>query len=211
MKPELADALRLYLVTDPALHRGRGVAATCREALEAGVRFVQLRNKNASTRELLASAMELRSLCDEYSAWFVVNDRIDVASACGAHGVHLGQDDMPAGIARKLLGPAAVIGVSVRTVSEAVEASVGGADYIAANLVFATETKEGLGEPLGLKMVKTLSEATTLPLIAIGGIKPENTAMVITAGCTGVAVVSGIMNAESPSYEVGRYLGILNR
>jgi len=210
VRPSLEEALKLYLVTDPVLHGGRGVVPTCREALEAGVRFLQFRDKDASTRQLYETARELKSLCDEYSAWFVVNDRIDVAMAVCAHGVHLGQSDMPAGAARGILGPEAVIGVSARTVEEARAASVAGADYIAANLVFSTSTKKGLGKPLGLDMVRKLSEASSLPLIAIGGIKPENTASVIEAGCSGVAVVTAIMNAESPALEVRRFIKVLN-
>lgn len=211
MKPPLREALRLYLVTDPVLHGGRGVLPTCRIALEAGVRFIQLRNKEASTRELCSMAVELKELCDEFSAWFVVNDRVDVALASGAQGVHLGQDDMPASSARRILGPDAVLGVSARTVEEAVEASRAGADYIAANLVFSTDTKKGLGEPLGLEMVGKLSGACQLPLIAIGGIKPGNAGDVMEAGCSGVAVVTAIMNAPDPGAEVRRFLSALSR
>jgi thiamine-phosphate pyrophosphorylase len=210
VRPSIEEALKLYLVTDPVLHGGRGVVPTCREALKAGVRFLQLRDKDASTRELYDTARELKSLCGEYSAWFVMNDRIDVALAACAHGVHLGQSDLPAGAARKIMGPEAVIGVSARTVMEAEAASAAGADYIAANLVFSTSTKLGLGKPLGLDMVRVLSDASSLPLIAIGGIKPENTASVMEAGCSGVAVVTAIMNAESPAVEVKRFLQVLN-
>lgn len=210
MKPELRDALKLYLVTDPVLHGGRGVSATCEEALIAGVRFVQLRDKDASTRSLLNSAVELRDLCAGLSSYFVVNDRIDVAMAAGADGVHLGQSDMPADIARSLMGPEAIIGVSVRTVEEAQKALEDGADYIAANLVFATETKKDVKEPLGLDMVSLLSGISSLPLIAIGGINPENTTLVMDAGCAGVAVVTAIMNADSPALEVEKFLKILN-
>ena len=205
MKPELRKALKLYLVTDPVLHRGRGVAATCEEALKAGVRFVQLRDKNASTRSLYDSALALRNLCNTYSSFFIVNDRIDVAMAVKADGVHLGQSDMPTDTARSIMGSEAIIGVSVRTIEEAEKALAHGADYIAANLVFSTETKKDIKEPLGLEMVSTLSRASSLPMIAIGGINPENTALVIKAGCSGVAVVTAIMNADSPSSEVEKF------
>mgnify|MGYP001180651023 CR=1 FL=1 len=211
MKPPLQEALKLYLVTDPVLHGGRGVIPTCRLALEAGVRFLQLRDKEASTWNMCSIALELKKLCDEYSAWFVVNDRIDVALSSGAHGVHLGQDDMPASSARKILGPEAVIGVSARTVEEAAAAAEAGADYIAANLVFPTDTKKGLGEPLGLEMVRRLSEASSLPLVAIGGIKPGNAKEVMVAGCSGVAVVTAIMNAPDPAEEVRSFLKVLSR
>ncbi len=210
MKPDLEKALKLYLVTDPVLHGGRGVSATCEEALAAGVRFVQLRDKKASTRSLYDSALALRNLCKKNSSYFVVNERIDVAMAVGADGVHLGQSDMPADIARSVMGSEAIIGVSVRTVEEAEKAMEDGADYIAANLVFSTNTKKDIKEPLGLNMVSTLSGVSSLPLIAIGGINPENTALVMDAGCAGVAVVTAIMNADSPTLEVEKFLKILN-
>ena len=209
MKPELKEALKLYLVTDPALHGGRGVSDTCEEALSAGVRFIQLRDKTASTRSLCDSAVTLGTLCKKYNSYFVVNDRIDVAMAVGADGVHLGQSDMPADIARSIMGPDAIIGVSVRTVEEAEKAMVDGADYIAANLVFSTNTKKDISEPLGLEMVSAISDASSLPLIAIGGITPDNTAFVVDAGCLGVAVVTAIMNSDSPTLQVERFLKVL--
>lgn len=205
MRPKLREALKLYLVTDPLLHKGRGVEATCEEALEAGVRFVQLRDKTASSKSLYNSAKALKALCKRYSSYFVVNDRIDIAMAVKADGVHLGQTDMPTEIARRIMGPTAIIGVSVRTADEAHKAFEDGADYIAANLVFSTETKKDIKEPLGIDMVKVLSDISTLPLIAIGGINPENTPKVIEAGCTGVAVVTAIMNSISPKVEVEKF------
>lgn len=210
MTHSLKETLSLYLVTDPVLHGGRGVIPTVRLALEAGVRIVQLRDKEASTRQLLREAKQLRALCESYSAVFVVNDRVDVALVSGAHGVHLGQDDMQADEAREILGPDVIIGVSVRTVKEAIEASATGADYIAANMVFSTATKTDIEEPLGIEMVKELSRASRLPLVAIGGIKPENAGLMIKAGCAGVAVVSAIMNAEDPGMEVRRFLEALS-
>jgi thiamine-phosphate diphosphorylase len=206
---ELSRALKLYLVTDPVLHHGRGVEGTCEIALKAGVRFVQLRDKTASTKSLYNSAVTLRKLCRKHHSYFVVNDRIDVAMAAGADGVHLGQSDMPADIARSLMGPDAIIGVSVRTVEEAETAMKSGADYIAANLVFPTGTKKDAGKPLGLEVVSSLASVSQLPLIAIGGITPENTKLVMDAGCSGVAVVTAVMNAASPAREVNRFLEIL--
>ncbi len=188
--------LRLYLVTDPVLCGSRGVEETCRLALRAGVGTVQLRDKGASTRELLYTAGLLSELCAEVGALFIVNDRVDVAMAAGADGVHLGQDDMPVRTARKLLGKGAVIGASVRTAEEARRAFREGADYLAANLVFATYTKTDLGEPLGLEGVRELKAAAPLPLVAIGGIKSSNSGDVLRWGADGIAVVSAIMSAE---------------
>ena len=199
MNPE---RLSLYLVTDPVLCRSRGVEETCRLALEAGVRAVQLRDKNASTRELLRMAVILRDLCGKHEAVFIVNDRIDVAMACGADGVHLGQDDMPVRLARTILGPDAVIGASARSPEEAESAWREGADYIAANLVFHTDTKTDLGEPLGIEAIAELKKASPLPLVAIGGINPSNADSVRRAGADGIAVVSAIMAAEDVQHAV---------
>ncbi len=199
MNPE---QLSLYLVTDPILCGNRGVEETCRLALEAGVRAVQLRDKNASTRELLRMAVILRDLCGKHEAVFIVNDRIDVAMACGADGVHLGQDDMPVRLARTILGPDAVIGASARSPEEAESAWREGADYIAANLVFHTDTKTDLGEPLGIEAIAELKKASPLPLVAIGGINPSNADIVRRAGADGIAVVSAIMAAEDVQHAV---------
>mgnify|MGYP006281058071 CR=1 FL=1 len=188
--------LRLYLVTDPFLCGKRGVHETVRQALEAGVGTLQLRDKKASTRELVRSAIIMQEMCSRYGALFMVNDRVDVAMAAGACGVHLGQDDMPVHLARKLMGAEAVIGSSVRTPEEAVKAWRQGADYIAANMIFSTATKTDLDEPLGIEAVGALKSATPLPLVAIGGINASNAAEVISAGADGIAVVSAIMAAE---------------
>lgn len=190
------EQLSLYLVTDPLLCGSRGVTETCRLALEAGVRAVQLRDKNASTRKLIQMAVILQNLCKRHGALFIVNDRIDVTLATGADGVHLGQNDMPVSLARKILGPDAVIGASARSPEEAESAWKEGADYIAANLVFPTETKTDLGEPLGVQAMAELKNASPLPLIAIGGINSFNAHIVREAGADGIAVVSAIMSAD---------------
>ncbi len=168
---------------------------TCRQALQAGVTAIQLRDKTASTRQLIEMAEILAALCEKHGALFIVNDRVDVALASHSRGVHLGQDDMPAVAARKLLGHEAVIGISVRSVDEAVAAWKNGADYIAANMVFATDTKTDLEKPLGLDAIGRLKKATPLPLIAIGGINKTNANIVRKAGADGIAVVSAIMAA----------------
>ncbi len=192
----LRDSLRLYLVTDPGLAGERGVYETVRQALNAGVRAVQLRDKEASTRSLIRQADAIREICAAAGAIFLVNDRVDVAAACKADGVHLGQDDMPLEEARRILGPDALIGVSVRTPGEMKEAEREGAAYAAANMVFATPTKTDLPGPLGIDALPALRSASaSLPLVAIGGVHGGNAADVIHAGADGVAVVSAIMAA----------------
>lgn len=198
--------LAVYLVTDPGMGLKRGLAETVRLSLEAGVRTVQLRDKEASTRKLLDDASTLLALCRKHGATFLVNDRVDVAMAAGADGVHLGQDDMPADAARRLLGRDAVIGVSVRTEEEARRAAEDGADYMAANLVYPTATKTDLPDPLGPEGIRELRSACGLPLVAIGGIDAGNAAEVIGAGADGLAVVSAIMAAEEPASAAARLL-----
>ena len=192
MKPE---EVSLYVVTDPGLIGERKLEEVCEEALAAGVRVFQLRDKQASTRSLIEQAVALKRLAKRFGATLLINDRADVAMESGAHGVHLGQDDMPLSEARRMLGRSAVIGVSVQTPEEAREAEEGGADYLAANLVFETPTKTDVEGSIGLDGVRQLRAATRLPLVAIGGIKADNAAQVVAAGADGVAVVSAVMAA----------------
>jgi thiamine-phosphate diphosphorylase len=193
------ERLSLYLVTDPELAGTRGVLEVCRRALRAGVRLIQLRDKRARDEELVAQARALRELCREHGAWLLVNDRVDIAAAAGADGVHLGQDDAPPEEARRKLGSSAIVGVSVRTPEEARRAEQAGADYIAANLVYPTATKTDLPGPIGLEGVRALRRASRLPLVAIGGINAGNASEVVAAGADGVAVVSAVMAAADPA------------
>jgi len=193
----LRDKLRLYLVTDPLLAGERGVMETVKQALESGVRAIQLRDKTASTSFLTEMAVRLRALAEKHDALFLVNDRVDVAMASGAHGVHLGKDDMPPEEARSLLGADAIIGVSVRTPGEALAAEAAEADYIAANLVYPTDTKTDISVPLGIEGIRQLRRASSLPLVAIGGISTVNAADTIASGADGIAMVSAIMAASN--------------
>ncbi len=187
--------LSLYVVSDSHLAGSRGLLAVCEQALSAGATMIQLRDKGASCKSLIEQGRALRALADRFRAVCIVNDRPDVAAACGAHGVHLGLDDTPVAAARALLGPGAIIGASVQTSDQARAAERAGADYLAANLVFATPTKTDLDKPIGLEGIRDLRAASDLPLVAIGGIKAHNAAEVIAAGADGVAVVSAVMAA----------------
>ena len=193
------DRLALYLVTDPDLAGGRPLEAVVAAALDAGVGAVQLRDKRASTRTLLSLALRLRALTRARGALLLVDDRLDVALAAGADGVHLGQDDLPAAEARRLLPAGAILGVSVRTAAEARLATGAGADYVAANGVFTTPTKTDLGPPLGLDGLAALRAATSLPLVAIGGVNPGTAEAMTAAGADGLAVVSAILAAADPA------------
>jgi thiamine-phosphate pyrophosphorylase len=188
----------LYLVTDRNLAQGRPVSEVVRQAVRGGVTVVQLREKDAPGRFFLEEARRLKELLAEYRVPLIINDRVDVALAADADGVHLGQDDLPLEAGRALLGPDKVIGISVSTVTEAEAAAAGGADYLGVSAIFATPTKTDTPPPVGLEGVARLRAVVNLPLVGIGGLNPTNAAAVIRAGCDGIAVVSAIMAAPDP-------------
>ena len=198
---------KLYLVTDPVLSLGRPEDEVVRRAAGAGVTMVQYRDKDASTRRMVEKTRLLSSICKENGVSLVVNDRLDVALAGFADGVHLGQDDMELADARRIVREDFIIGVSVTTREDVIKAEADGADYVAANGVFPTATKTNLGKPLGLKGVEQLVSLTKLPLVAIGGINFDNAREVMEAGAAGVAVVSYIVSAEDIE---GRCRALLN-
>jgi len=169
-----------------------------RMALEGGARMVQLRRKSASGRDLFEWAVRIQALCREYEALFIVNDRLDIALAAHADGVHLGQQDMPVASARALLGPETLIGVSVSTPSEAAKAAEAGADYLGVGHIFPTSSKEKPMPPIGTGAIRPIIEASGLPVIAIGGIELQNVAEVIKAGASGVAVISAVSGSADP-------------
>ncbi|HQH92753.1 MAG TPA: thiamine phosphate synthase [Candidatus Fermentibacter daniensis] len=185
----LVSLMKVYFVTDRHLFELETVEEACRSMLEAGVRTIQLRDKEATAEDLLASALRLRSLCHDYGALFIINDDPATAARAGADGVHVGQGDAPAAAARGIIGPDAILGVSVRTPEEAAQAERSGADYVAANGVFSTPTKTDLDAPLGLEGIRRIRAATSLPVVAIGGIDSENAAEVLSAGADCLAGV----------------------
>jgi thiamine-phosphate diphosphorylase len=158
--------------------------------------MVQYREKNAMTRLMIEEATELCRLCRAAGVPFIVNDRLDIALAVDADGVHVGQDDMPASVARRLLGPRRILGVSAGSVEEARKAVDDGADYIGASPVFSTPTKPDTPPPLGIEELRRITEAVEVPVVAIGGITTENAAAMRDAGAAGIAVVSAIVAAE---------------
>lgn len=188
----------LYLVTDRQLSQGRAVAAIVAAAVAGGVTCVQLREKSCSTREFLDEARTVRAVLQGTGVPLIINDRVDVALAVGADGVHLGQTDMPIRDARRLVGADMLIGVSAECVDDAVRAEAEGADYIGVSPVFATPTKTDTAPPLGLDGVAAIRAVVSIPVVGIGGISALNAAAVIRAGCHGVAVVSAIVAAQDP-------------
>ncbi len=192
------DALRLYLVTDQALTRGRPLADVVAAAVQGGVTCVQLREKQLGTREFLAQALILKALLAPLGIPLVINDRIDIALACGADGVHLGQNDLPADEARKLLPPGVFIGWSVESMDDVQQSAALPVDYLGVSPIFSTPTKTDTKDPWGLEGLAVVRAATRLPLVAIGGIHAGNARDVLRAGADGLAVVSALCAADDP-------------
>lgn len=190
--------LSVYLVTDRALLAGRRLVDVVVAAVEGGVTCVQLREKEASGREFVALAKELLEVLRPSGVPLIINDRVDVAVAADADGAHVGQDDVPAEAARKILGPGKILGVTVATPDEALKAAEEGADYVGASAVFATPTKTDTGTPIGIDGLRRLCAASPVPVVAIGGVNAENAGEMIRAGAAGVAVVRAIMAAPDP-------------
>lgn len=190
--------LSLYLVTDRSLSRGRSNIEVVKSAVAGGVSCVQLREKTCSTREFLDEALMLKKLLQPLGIPLFINDRLDIALAAEADGVHLGQQDMPMLQARNLAGNALIIGISAESVQDALRAEEEGADYIGVSPVFSTMTKTDTAAPLGLVGVQAIRAAVSIPIVGIGGISAANAASVVSAGADGVAVVSAIVSADSP-------------
>lgn len=190
MKPAIDYSI--YLVTDEACLHGRPLLECVEEALAAGVTLVQYRAKDADGGVLYAEACRLKELCDKYNVPLIINDRLDIALAVGAAGVHLGQDDLPCAVARRLLGEDYIIGVSAHNPAEAVQAVSEGADYLGCGAVFGTATKHDVAK-LGLENLCAIRKAVAVPMVGIGGITADNYAEVLATGADGAAIVSGIL------------------
>lgn len=198
MRLPLAEALRLYLVTDQASLRGRTLTEVVLAALQGGVSCVQLREKALPTRDFVALALAVKDLLAPFGVPLIINDRLDVALACGAQGVHLGQSDMPVALARQLLPPQVFIGLSVENPGDVARAAGQPVDYLGISPVYATPTKTDTAAPWGLAGVRQVRALTRLPLVAIGGIHQGNALEVLQAGADGLAVVSAICSAADP-------------
>ncbi len=188
----------LYVVTDSRLVGQRPLVEVVAAAIRGGARVIQYREKNLNTRQMVESAEALLRVCRRMEAVFLVNDRLDVALAVDADGVHLGRNDMPVPIARKLLGSSKLLGVSVQDAAAMDQAASAGADYLSLSPVFATPTKPDHEEPLGLEMVTALAARSPLPVVAIGGINHTNAADVMRTGVQGVCVISAVLAAPDP-------------
>ncbi len=191
-------ALRLYLVTDPNSLAGHTLADMVLAAVQGGVTCVQLREKHANTRDFVAQAVALKELLAPWDIPLCINDRIDVALACQAHGVHLGQSDMPVAQARRLLPHHMFLGWSVESMDDVARSAHLPVDYLGVSPIHATPTKTDTLVPWGLDGLRQARAATALPLVAIGGINAANARAVLSAGADGLAVVSAVCSAPDP-------------
>ena len=182
----------LYLVTDRKLSLGRSLLDIIRPAVDGGITVVQLREKEVDSREFYREAIRIKEFLDARGIPLIINDRLDIALAIDAAGVHLGQEDLPVDVARNILGPGRVIGASVFTPEEAIQAEAMGADYLGLSPIFVTSTKPELTSQIGIEGIGPIRLATQLPLVGIGSMNETNTFSVISAGLDGVAVVSAI-------------------
>ena len=188
----------LYLVTDRGLSRGRSTLEIVTAAVHGGATVIQLREKDCSTREFIEQALAIKEFLKDQGVPLIINDRVDVAQAVKADGVHLGQTDMPLGLAKEILGDSMILGISAESLQDAIEAEKGGADYLGVSPIYTTPTKTDTAPPLGLKGLREIRKAVRLPLIGIGGLNLDNAGEVIRSGADGVAVVSAIVAAEDP-------------
>ncbi len=191
-----------YFITDAQLTRA-GIFNDVKAALAAGVEVVQYRNKSLSTKEMFKEALILRKLCRKIT--FLINDRVDLAQALGADGVHLGQDDLPYRQARELLGKNKIIGLTVHSLSQAQDAEKIGVDYLGVSPIFGTKTKSDAGKPVGCVLIKKIKEQIALPIIAIGGINLLNAREVISAGADGLTVISALVTKTNVKKEIEKY------
>ncbi|QXO94073.1 thiamine phosphate synthase [Methanospirillum purgamenti] len=200
----------LYIITDEVLAPGCSHIQIAKESLSGGAKIVQLRDKRRSGAELFAIASVIRSLCTENNAKFIVNDRLDIALATCADGVHLGQDDLPLSAARALAPRPFIIGVSVGTVEEAVIAEKGGADYLGVGPVYPTGTKADAGPAVGTALVSNIREKTTIPIVAIGGINLSNAKDVLAAGADSIAVISAVICSPDIAAASRKFVRLIN-
>jgi thiamine-phosphate pyrophosphorylase len=199
----------LYLITDRQGCGGRNLSAVVEQALKGGIKAVQLREKDLSSRELHELAQEMREITSRYDARLFINDRIDIALAVAADGVHLGHGSIPLQSARKLLGGEKLIGVSCHGRESAVAAQEMGADFITYGPVFHTPSKEVYGKPLGIASLLEVTPLLRIPVFAIGGITSLNTRQVLGAGAHGIALISAVIAADNPAEEAKTLLALL--
>jgi len=207
LKKDKLKKMDFYLVTDSYLTK-QGVLQDIRQALDAGCSVIQYREKRLNTREMIREAEEIKSIIKN-EAVFLINDRIDVALAVDADGVHIGQDDMPYNLARKLLGDDKIIGVTVHNTVEALEAEKNGADYVGLSPIFATGTKKDAGRACGVSMISMVRKKIHIPIVVIGGISKENVKKTIETGADAAVAISAVVSSGNVYGEVKDFIRLI--
>lgn len=200
----------VYVITDQRMAGERSILDVVRAAIRGGATVVQLREKEVTTREMIRLGQALHEITRNAGIPLIVNDRLDVALAIDAEGVHMGQDDMPAPLARRLIGPDRILGVSAGTVEEALQAERDGADYLGVGDVYGTPSKADAGVPIGLEELAKIARAVSTPVVGIGGITLDNASAVIEAGAAGAAVISAVIRAADPEAAARRLYKVVN-
>lgn len=207
---DIKKALGVYLITDEGKLQGRDFYAVVEKALQGGVTMVQLREKKGTSREFYEKAKRLRILTMQYQVPLIINDRVDIALAVSADGVHIGQKDIPAQEVRKITGNSMIIGVTANTIELARQAEADGADYLGTGAVFSTSTKQD-AKPLTIERLKEITTSVHIPIVAIGGITIENAKALEGSGVAGMAVSSGIMGEKNPDEAAEKLKKIINK
>ncbi|MFV0331795.1 MAG: thiamine phosphate synthase [Dysgonomonas sp.] len=202
--------LSLYLVTDRSLSLGRSIESIVEQAANGGVTMVQLREKECSSREFYDLAIKLKQCLKPFNIPLIINDRLDIALACDAEGLHIGQSDIPYPVARKIFGKDKIIGLSVESLQDALDANQTDVDYIGISPVFSTATKTDTAPELGLEGVRKIMSISKHPSVGIGGINITNAADILSSGANGIAVVSAIMSAKDPQQATIELKNIIN-
>lgn len=201
------DDIDFYLVTDSELSK-KGIYSDVENALRAGCKIVQYREKNKSTMDMIEEAKKLKKIC-ESKAIFLVDDRVDVSLPAGADGLHIGQEDISYETARMLLGKDKIIGLTVHNLEEAVEAEKLGVDYIGLAPIFKTGTKEDARDPIGTEMIEIVRKNVSLPIVAVGGINKHNIREVIEAGANSIVSIYAVLNSNDVYNEVSEFIRII--
>ena len=199
------EALRLYLVTNRYQDSVESFLEKVETACRSGVTIVQLREKNLTTNQYYQLAKQVKEITDAYQVPLIIDDRLDVCLAVDAAGLHIGDDELPVSVARKVLGPEKILGVTAKTVKRALEAEEGGADYLGTGAIFPTTTKENAPITL-ISTLKTICQRVAIPVVAIGGLTSENIDQLIDTGIAGVAVVRDLMQAEDVEAKTQAFL-----
>lgn len=199
------ECLKLYLVTDSNILKGREFYYSVEEALKGGVTMLQLREKEASGKEFLEKALKLREITRKYGVKFIINDRVDIALMCEADGVHIGQSDLPAKNVRELIGMDKILGVSACSIEEAVQGEIDGADYLGVGAMFSTGTKLDATN-VSIETLKEIKSKVRIPIVAIGGINLENLYKLNECNIEGYAIVSAILKADDIKLECEKWI-----